>query len=506
MRRDNVPIELIMLLPLIVFCLIAHAGSDKKMQRTMAEDIMRPVPYLMVYSYNCLIHQLHLLQKGLIATAQAICLILNADLGQTTYFGGVATMLNSWCEFFQALKGTWHIEYGAEDTLHVFKRYPPRALVGRWGALNNGETYLLARNWMNAKEIMVKVLGKKESAAAAAAAKQKTNPLATLLGEEHEHDALVYDQTMGRWRKTTLRLYSCPVFGHIVKLVHFVHDICAHVLKWLHKDNENGRIAELVWFKNAEFIKQFDDAARSDEQWRPIIDQFPATCPAPVVKYCALGCTVQAASDYNMRFTEVIERMDSKTLLFAKSPPGDQCEDRMALAKEMVAAKSLDELGPTPFKLLCMFRKEMVYASKTRKLDEGHEDLYHYTKDIAKRISGHTGDVEGINSTIKNVCGRSPHVKQACVNARVQIGQRTSPGSKTWTIKKEAIHNLINELVNFWEDKEEVEADPDRFANAEAAHHQVTPERRAGDVLWAGRERTRWAAHGYGLDGSFMKK
>ena len=148
--------------PIEAFVLTTDAGPDEKATRNHVGAMLGEIPTCLYFSYNCLIHQAHLIQKHLLKRGDAMLKLLGADIGNTTYFGGLATTMNCVRDVHIQAKNCWELEYGAEDALYHWSRSAPKCLIGRWGAVARCEEWFLSKPEAKLLNVLTEVLAKKE--------------------------------------------------------------------------------------------------------------------------------------------------------------------------------------------------------------------------------------------------------------------------------------------------------------------------------------------------------
>lgn len=143
-------------------------------------------------------------------------------------------------------------------------------------------------------------------------------------------------------------------------------------------------------------------------------------------------------------------------------PAHQQCEQRSALATKILNVSH--EECPTTFKFGKRFHEQLVSCAGG--LGELDLDVWTFLVKVAEHCILHTSDIEGMNSTIKQLIRRAPNLKQPALSARCQLINRSRPDVNKFSKKAASIYELVNELVEANPYSNEVANETNRWAAA----------------------------------------
>ncbi len=357
---------------------------------------------------------------------------------KSTFFGSVATTVNTWREYISdvrsacvAMEGHPSGLCGAAAAHEHFKRLPPRAISGRWGAFVNALRFIVERPWRLLAIVFTQVVLKKDAQAddhAAAAA--PANPL----DPEADDANKAHRAKLGRWRQTALSVFENPMIVFMMAMVLKIHQVLQHLLLWLHKTPEYGKLPALVHWKDAAFRKEMEDLLDEDA-WSGVFLMVPHGANMEVIIFCIMWHVCQLACDYKRRFSDQINAYPARLFLLTLAAPECDCPRRRQISLDLLDALTSDpgRIGPTVAKLVMAWKEGIEEASRTGKLCPA---IWRALVEIGKRIWVTTGDVEGTNSVIKRMCKIAPYLTLMVMSARVTIAMKCCNVLKQWSGKK----------------------------------------------------------------------
>ncbi len=197
-----------------IFCTTTDEGSDEKKVRDYGEWVTRQMPWVLFFQMCCLLHQVHLIFKQLVAAVDVFLVVLNLtdNLPSTSFFSCASTWSNSWREFSSDYRKTALRMFPAIG-YRVANKLPPRMLKGRWGASLRFLDFVLERSFHTVRDIFDHMFNPARAKADMRAPQANAN---TPIDEDGEEDSERYFRRMGKWRKATYQVTQSLGFRYLV--------------------------------------------------------------------------------------------------------------------------------------------------------------------------------------------------------------------------------------------------------------------------------------------------
>ena len=181
------------------------AGSDEKKVRDYAQFIISRIPWAFGMADDCMQHQLHIINSGLLKTLDQwlVLFSLTACLTSVFYFSLIATLANTLREYSARCKER-HLELYPGTTLRFAGKLPPRCLSGRWMSSINFVEWVLQRGFEKLRAILNAVIADLPSASGA--------PAGGASAPRDETDELTAEQReakLSKWKLSASKSLRC---------------------------------------------------------------------------------------------------------------------------------------------------------------------------------------------------------------------------------------------------------------------------------------------------------
>ena len=404
-------------------------GPDQVKCRRLAREETSACLFVFTMDSDCLNHAGHNGVKTCLKCTEWIF----QDLFEATfgYFSALATLCNVWRENGRAIYATWSRLYSGPEAVRVAKSAPPRCLVGRWGSADGCEERVL-RPSQHCLRAVFEEFANRQSAKRRRA---KTQPATAAGRRDHELEQLRADdcehhsEIRGKWMAMALLAVRTQAWLLTVQIANRSRAGFAHLHRSILKTSKMksqtpeslGFMAELVFGKSDEIMAEFA-AVISFDAWADILapDALLAYENPHVeerAEHAATIACLQAAAEYHLRIHHRTLRYPERFLLLAKEPPGVACNLRRAVCAEMLSINEADaEINV--LKLRVLFRQQLQRCADTGLICTY---LHGLILSICQRWVGDTQAIEGLNSILKNIICRAPHIQQPLVSARLSL-------------------------------------------------------------------------------------
>ena len=142
------------------------AGPEQVARRKMLRSALADIGHVLYFDCNCIIHQYHLIVKESLLLIDKVLLgwrdTENACRGNAAfgkYFASAAKLANYWREhvdeFIQKYEA---IHTGAEKSSMPYRRFPLKVVGGRWGSIDQAESFYLERGKKLLQPVLMAVL------------------------------------------------------------------------------------------------------------------------------------------------------------------------------------------------------------------------------------------------------------------------------------------------------------------------------------------------------------
>ena len=281
--------------------LAGDSGPDEVVARSMmieetmsadvqATDVAKAAGFSLVvfaFSLKCWMHQYHLIVQKSLATADLVLEDMQGfQNSKRTYFSTLAKILHCWRDNAIKFHSAWKQHYTPTDARLYGSTRPKLALVGRWGAVDDGEAHVLRPPIQQLRTVVQEVLPlpaalvSRANAAGAIADATPLKPLedakSTSRPPKSQEDAkgteeLALAETqahvakMSRWKKDSALAIYDPIFlPVIVEIMHRARQPLLEWFNWMKEESGTpqrvviddtsrvvGKLALMVWSKVA---------------------------------------------------------------------------------------------------------------------------------------------------------------------------------------------------------------------------------------------------------------
>lgn len=450
------------LLHIRVFVVTTDAGTDQVGCHKLMVSEAAADPHTWIVWNFCFQHQLHLIVKSQLA-------------GMGSYFSTIAKMTNTWRASMNAQRifRVWKRLYGEARAKKVAGRLPPRALRGRWGSIDDVETFFLHATKPECERVFKEALGptldKKRGSSAAG----------TLALADEDEEA--YRQKVGTWTRDSIDAVAKHETWISIHIAHLTRRPLMHMMHWLQKgasllrkfrenltsseDAGPSGIQQLVYFKAAEIQRDFDlllcDAAYGEEVcWGGLwghVDE----AQLPDVRARCVGGVLETAAGYHMRVSSKVKAFPLKLCWLVFAPASQVCEERRSTAKALLALLDKPEgdvetFSSTAWKIAHTFREELLAAVASGTL---HERLFHLIQAVCRMMTCDTQEIEGMNSIIKHAIHHAPAIHLPLLNSRVLIKKSLTDLGQS----SDALDKIVRQCVEAHSIGQAALEDPGRY-------------------------------------------
>ena len=349
-----------------------------------------------------------------------------------TYFNSVSAISNVWRATGVAdkLKAKAADLYSDHVAITHFKRIPGQPLNSRWGAIAAIESLLMASLHFLGVVFAV-VFGHLKHQKA----KKNKGPTAD------EDDRYFEEQKTSRLNATTL--LNDKMFQGMLIISKVGKSPWQHFLLWTQKAKKKHtkvtRISkqlghaclgptpnlQLVCFKGTESARSFDEllgdeAVRDASLWGLLWPLVPAGLTGEV-RIPIVSIVLMGAASWDFRVTQRITEHVSLLLVLVGRPPHEADPRRQVIATELLDAEAeLLETNNTdvPLKLRKVFAEELEHVKLTGTCPP---KLFSHLLLLRAAWPIDTQDVEGMNSTLQEMCSSAPYMKHALASDRMEI-------------------------------------------------------------------------------------
>ena len=272
---------------------------------------------------NCICHQYHLIVKDNLLLLDDCLRQLKATHPHITngfeaYTASLAKCTNFWRTHVADMIDSWEAIHGFGKTSPQtdpepikHRRYPLSVISGRWGSVDNCESFFIERSRKLLAPVFTAVLSKYMKAAKPNKRKpppagQAANPPAAsdLLGNEDEMQA--YKIKMTKWAEGALCTVRSDVFWLVLHVAHKVRSPLQHFFYFCQANSDKRLLQQLVVGKAAEFSREFEELIASFDDWfGQAVKQ--ASCEGlpedvmTVLRTLSFKMAVHAAGSFHMR-------------------------------------------------------------------------------------------------------------------------------------------------------------------------------------------------------------
>ena len=221
------------------------------------------------------------------------------------YFSSLAKTANYWRERVHDVISSWENIHGPHGPKDVnYRAYPLKIIGGRWGSVENGSAFLLARTRKFLQPVLMGVLSsavKAQKVNAGSAVNAETGdaeneghpPIETnsargrgrgrkprggrgrgrgrgrsvVMREEEEDDRHAYHFRMSKWALGCYMAVRTSLFWLLLRMVNTVRQPLSHFFHWCEQNTQNRMIFQLVTGKAEDFLKEFQELKSSFQEW-----------------------------------------------------------------------------------------------------------------------------------------------------------------------------------------------------------------------------------------------
>jgi hypothetical protein len=180
-------------------------------------------PDVIVWTWNCQLHEAHLIVKsGLVLADSALLKVTGSK-----YFSLLAKVVNIWRDAPHSFFTIWKEAFGPACAVQFARGLPPRCLSGRWGSIAGTESWLLRCDFKIIQEVFKRFLLKHSKTDKASKPRAAGHPDEPSQDEIADHIA-----KLTRWRKDVHD--GVVIHGeHFARLVQVMHDAHAPLMHFL---------------------------------------------------------------------------------------------------------------------------------------------------------------------------------------------------------------------------------------------------------------------------------
>ena len=207
------------------------------------------------------------------------------------------------------------------------KKVPPRCIGGRWGSVSECEERVLALSPDVFRGAFTEVARQK-------AAKRRSAPAAAGVEDLVFDEGALHTFKMNKWWARATDAVNNPQFLPMsLFIIHTQRAPFDNFLNWLKKEKSTkdsrspGGLAQLVWHKSAEFMKECHDNMLSPS-WDGLLGSAQPSFLVPLLTEVIAAGTLCIAAEYSFRVHSRVALHPYKLLLLAKNPPNVRCRDR----------------------------------------------------------------------------------------------------------------------------------------------------------------------------------
>ena len=403
------------------------AGPDQVRARKLISAQIGDCLHILHLDMNCLMHQGHLAFKSNLRVSEWAMTFLKSKL---LFHSSLAKCCNLWREYGREIYAAWVLMYGAEDGQRYALNPPGRCLVGRWGAVHECQKYMVAPPPKHVKKVVCAVLSAKTSTTKRRREQEQEDQAREQLDlatEERE----AYVEKLSRWARESLEAMEDKVWWTVLRVSCRARSYLDHFLHWLKKHGRRPSdmqmtsvqaLAKLCWYKAKEFAASFDSQLNA-AYWADVLtgeeddEQTIEECMG--MQNIAVVHLLNAASEYDVRVLRPLNRFPAKMMLLAVTAPGQACETRKRISKEMLDA-DVATMELNTLKIRILFEEELRSASQNGLLDPS---LFAVMWWVCRKWMADTQAVEGLNNALKAMITRAPQISQQLISARLSLRQ-----------------------------------------------------------------------------------
>ena len=421
-------------------------GGDEDKSRQMATAACEDDPHSYVMSGPCLLHQYHLMSQKTLRFGDKLCHCLrDAMNANRNYYSTVVKILHCWRDKFADIRSRWCDLFGATSAEQFLRKRPPQAISGRWGAVSNGELYILAPPLDEVRVAVGPVIcpvlpeqgtRSKDVAAAALPAPPVqpavANDASGAGGEVDGTMELAVEATKafkvkaGKWRQDAgLAIQDAVFVPVIVKIMNEARRPLNHFFHWLMQPvmskvidgdcRSPGKVAQLVWGKCSQLQEEFS-ANTDSRQWLDTLLLVPAALREALAEGI-LTLTLGLHADFDRRIRMLIVAVyPARLLMIAKRGRHIRCAERVGVAEHLLATPD-ERLEITARKLKLMFGKDLQTIVDTGGQCPGR--LWLQVALWSEWMPSDSQYIEGVNNMLLSAHMCAPNIHGPLLSCRV---------------------------------------------------------------------------------------
>ena len=462
------------------YVITSDAGSDIASAQRMAEVACQEIPWVLILTNFCLLHQLHLLVRKLLEATSIVYQCFSTNHEQT-YWSSVATVLHAWRESSATILAEWDRDDPSKVSKDTIRKVPPRPITGRWGSFHRCLDHLLKVNRHTLIQCMSIIFS---------AVKKQTKSASQrcqIGGDDDEN----YHDRVTKWRRLCLAHMQDDGWYFLNQVVQRAQAIIVHMFHYFEKELLEGTIMNLVWTKHKEFTNTFESMLTL-QYWEHILSECPDGISFSLVHWSILWFTTHAYCDYSRRIGRKVESYPWKLFLLCRGPPDTPSESNRMLAQDFVDfidKQDAEDMDATLTKIAIIFENALAAACKDGCV-QVHFHSWLYTS--GRLLHGNSQAVEGAANMLVHETKKNGHVCADTVSARLQLRKAlmTSTTFKKASAMKPVMDKLRSQSM---QGMSQVHLHPSLASEAKWA----TPEPvtiKTGSHYGSKEEAARWAA------------
>ena len=342
-----------------IWLAVTDAGPDEQKVKQYLEAMLNPLPFVALFTIDCLLHQYQLMVKGELTLLDTLFKSLfKADY---QYFGALCKVMIVWREYARDIYDVW-----AEDNVleaHDFARLvPPKCIRGRWGAISRCQEFILRPPAGRLVTILTKAF---EAMSKKRTSKKRKTP-APVLDEVGQESTEAFRVKMGKYQTAALTSLRDPKFWILTRISLRCRkplDGFAHYIAKKRRPDTHLALARLVHGRCDDFVQQLHNLTSGIEQWPEITEISLATDIPQAERDELVDISCNAAAqigarnevDFHTRVKARVDSMPMQLLVLAKQQPDKVCPERKELCEHLLDRPD-EGLHPTARKFKHVFR------------------------------------------------------------------------------------------------------------------------------------------------------
>lgn len=299
----------------VMFFDTTDAGSDQAARRKQALAALAgcdsDMPGVFYMDSNCLLHQYHLMVKEQLQSIDQALLELARSASENDkdylferYFGSIAKTVNFWRENVHEVISSWENIHGSKAPEGInYRAYPLRVVSGRWGSIENAESFMLKRSRQYLQPALLGVLSSRvkanrdqgEDDAPSSRVRSRGRgqggrnrgpgrPRGRGRGRSRGRGALhdkptvdelvddedsrrAYHFKMSKWASGCYQAVRCSLFWLLLHVMSIIRAPLTHLYCWLQAHSQDRPFLHLVCGKAAAFHSEFEQLMSEFDAW-----------------------------------------------------------------------------------------------------------------------------------------------------------------------------------------------------------------------------------------------